>query len=286
MMSVGVIVNSKAKNADFLSLYLDAFSKHNINYVLYQIEPEHLDKTLHEAKEKHPILLVGGGDGTIRSAAQACVRSTTILGVLPLGTLNHFAQELNLPQSAEEIIRALKKNKTITIDVAEVNNAVFINNSSIGFYPYFAKRRDYYTKFYNKWLSYIPGFLDALSSHPTFYVHIKNETFTHRVKTSFLMISNNLYSYEFPLKFSREYFNKSLLGIYFFKHGTLRLMKLIHYFLKKRTSFEIKQTEKPIEIQMDGGEEINVSLDGEVIKMKSPLRYQSLSKALTVLTRE
>lgn len=285
MTNLGLVVNTKARNAEALSSYLEAFKAQGIEYTLYQVEPEDLDKYLQEAKEKHPILLVGGGDGTIRSAAQSCVHSKTILGVLPLGTLNHFSQELGLPKNPDELIQAIKQNTTKTIDVADVNGSVFVNNSSIGFYPHFAKKRDYYTKFYNKWLSYIPGFIQALGSHPSFDLTIKNEAFTHNLRTSFLMVSNNLYSYEFPMKFAREYFTKSLLGIYFFKHGKLRLAKLIRYFFKRRTSFEIKQALTPIEITMVNVEEINVSLDGEVVKLQNPLYYQSLPLALTVLVR-
>ena len=84
MIELGVVVNTRAKNAQTLSIYLDALTAHGLAYCLYKVDPKDLDKTLAEAKEKHPLLLVGGGDGTIRSAAQRCVHSKTILGVLPL----------------------------------------------------------------------------------------------------------------------------------------------------------------------------------------------------------
>ncbi len=283
MTKLGVVVNNKARNADALPPYLESFSAHGLEYTLYQAEPEHLEKRLQEAQEKHSILLVGGGDGTIRSAAQTCVHSKTVLGVLPLGTLNHFSQELGLPTTPDDLAQSILNMATKTIDVAEVNGAIFINNSSLGFYPHFAKKRDYYTKFYNKWLSYIPGFLQALRSHPTFDLSFKHEDVPYNLKTSFLMVSNNLYSYEFPLKFTRDDFNQSLLGLYFFKHGKLKITKLIRYFFKKRTSFEFKKTQTPIEITIAGIKDIKISVDGEVLNLQSPLRYQSLPLALTVL---
>src|SRR3982750_2563704 len=43
------------------------------------------------------LLVVGGGDGTISAAASALVGTATILGILPLGTLNHFARDLGIP---------------------------------------------------------------------------------------------------------------------------------------------------------------------------------------------
>ena len=49
------------------------------------------------AERGDPLLVVGGGDGTIGAAASALVGSTTMLGILPLGTLNHFARDLGLP---------------------------------------------------------------------------------------------------------------------------------------------------------------------------------------------
>lgn len=282
-MTIGIVVNKKARNAHMLTSYLDALAAHDIPYIVYEEEPEHLEQRLKEVKEQHELLLIGGGDGTVRSAAQHCLHSKTILGVLPLGTLNHFSQELALPATPDDLVQAIKGNSTTVIDVAEVNGIIFVNNSSIGFYPHFAKKRNYYTKFYNKWISYIPGFLQALRSHPTFNLTVKSEHRSYPISTSFLMISNNLYSYEFPLTFARVGFSQSQLGVYFFKHGKLKLSKLIRYFFKRKKSFEIKTLEVPIELHIEGINEVNVSLDGEVLSLKTPLCYRSLPRALTVL---
>lgn len=284
MTDLGIVVNNKARNAEALPAYLDAFEQHKIKYQLYQTEPDQLDEILKKATEVHSVLLVGGGDGTVRSATQHCLHSQTILGVLPLGTLNHFAQELALPATPEALIQAITKNKTTIIDVAQVNDSVFVNNSSIGFYPHFATKRNHYNKFYNKWLSYLPGLWDTLKSHPSFELSIKNAEFNISLRTSFLMISNNLYSYEFPLKFVRTDFNKSELGLYYFKHGTLRISKLIRYFFKRKTSFELKKTTFPLEITIKGIDKVKVSVDGEVLNLNTPLQYQIHSNSLSVLT--
>lgn len=284
MTNLGIVVNNKARNVQVLSTYLDVFSDHGLDYTLYNIDPVQLEEVIKKAQKNHPVLLVGGGDGTVRSAAQSCVRSTTVLGILPLGTLNHFARELSLPTTPEDLVQAILNNKTTVIDVAEVNGAVFVNNSSIGFYPHFAMKRNYYSKFYNKWLSYIPGFWRALQYHPSFNLTLKSDELNYLLKTSFLMVSNNLYTYEFPLKFAREHFDQSQLGLYFFKHGRLRVSKLIRYFFKQKTSFEIKTIGEPFEIAIEGINKIDVSLDGEVLSLNNPLKYQSIPRSLTLLT--
>ena len=53
------------------------------------------------------LLVVGGGDGTISAAASALVGTKTVLGILPLGTLNHFARDLGIPTDLEEAAKLI-----------------------------------------------------------------------------------------------------------------------------------------------------------------------------------
>ena len=57
------------------------------------------------------------------------------LGVLPLGTLNHFAKDLKIPLDLEGAARTIIANHAIQVDVGEVNGHIFLNNSSLGLYP-------------------------------------------------------------------------------------------------------------------------------------------------------
>ena len=82
-----------------------------------------------------PILVIGGGDGTIGSAASVVVGTHIVLGILPLGTLNHFAKDLNLPTDLDAALDLIAAAKMRTVDVGEVNGRVFLNNSSIGILP-------------------------------------------------------------------------------------------------------------------------------------------------------
>ena len=87
-------------------------------------------------------MIVGGGDGTISAAASALVGTETKLGILPLGTLNHFARDLEIPTDVDEAARLIAAGKDRRVDVAEMNEQIFINNSAIGLYPLMVRDRD------------------------------------------------------------------------------------------------------------------------------------------------
>lgn len=285
MSKIAIVINKKAKNAAAAKDYLDGFKDAHIPYKLYETAPENLASILKKCVTKYQIILVGGGDGTIRTAAQYCAQTSVILGVLPLGTLNHFSKELALPESIIDILDSIKHQHTLTIDVVEVNGTIFINNSSIGFYPKFANKRDLYSKKYNKWLSYIPGFIECFKKHKAFSVVIKSKKINYSLYTSFLMISNNLYTYEFPATIKRNSFQKSLLGLYYFKQGKIQLFKILKTLFTNNNNFEIHQSKFPIELHFDDRKEITISVDGDTLKIETPLVYKLLPKSLIILSK-
>lgn len=86
-------------------------------------------------------LVVGGGDGTLGSAASAVAGTDVVLGVLPLGTLNHFARDFGLSNDLGAAMDIIAAGHVEQIDVAEVNGRIFLNNSSIGIYPFLVAER-------------------------------------------------------------------------------------------------------------------------------------------------
>src|SRR5688500_16985766 len=110
----------------------EAFAKAGIEARIVTVAPGDMNHTLRELIATRPeIVIVGGGDGTIRSAAELIVGTDVRLGVLPLGTLNHFAKDLNLPTDWPDAISALANAREAEVDVGEVNGHVFLNNCSI-----------------------------------------------------------------------------------------------------------------------------------------------------------
>jgi diacylglycerol kinase family enzyme len=88
------------------------------------------------------VVVAGGGDGTISTVASVLAGTGTALGVLPLGTLNHFAKDLQIPLGIDAAIRTIVAGHTTDVDMAELNGRLFINNASIGLYPRMVWERD------------------------------------------------------------------------------------------------------------------------------------------------
>lgn len=83
------------------------------------------------------IVVAGGGDGTLSATASALAGTDVAFGILPVGTLNHFARDLGLPLDLEAAAKVVCSGRTVDVDIAEVNGKTFLNNSIIGLYPVF-----------------------------------------------------------------------------------------------------------------------------------------------------
>ena len=90
------------------------------------------------------------------------------LGVLPLGTLNHFARDVGMPAEPEAAAQVIASSAPRAVDVAEVNGHVYVNNSLLGAYPYMVadreRRRDQHGL--GKWTAMTLAFLRMLWRFP------------------------------------------------------------------------------------------------------------------------
>src|SRR5690242_13341436 len=88
-----------------------------------------------------PIVVAAGGDGTVNALASLLRGKPTALGILPLGTLNHFARDLGIPLELKDAAAVIAGGRTIDVDVGEVNGRTFVNNASLGLYPAIVQER-------------------------------------------------------------------------------------------------------------------------------------------------
>ena len=92
------------------------------------------------------LVVAGGGDGSMNAVASQIVGTGAAgnirFGVLPMGTLNHFAKDLGIPLDLDAAIGNLVTGVPVSVDVGEVNGRIFLNNSGLGLYPDIVRDRE------------------------------------------------------------------------------------------------------------------------------------------------
>jgi diacylglycerol kinase family enzyme len=89
--------------------------------------------TIRAQADRYDCVIVGGGDGTLNTAAPALLETGLPLGILPLGTGNDLARTLGIDPDPVAAAGLIVAGNTRTIDLGEVNGHPFFNVASIGF---------------------------------------------------------------------------------------------------------------------------------------------------------
>jgi diacylglycerol kinase (ATP) len=79
-----------------------------------------------------PLVIVGGGDGTLSAVVGSFIGSNSVLGVLPLGTGNQFARDLGIDADVESACRLITEGMQADVDVGIVNDRYFLNVATVG----------------------------------------------------------------------------------------------------------------------------------------------------------
>lgn len=232
-------------------------------------------------------IVVGGGDGTISTVAGVLAGSGAPLGILPLGTLNHFARDLGIPAGIEDAIDIITAGEVREVDVGELNGRVFINNSSIGIYPYLVLDRERRTtpQGLPKPLATVLSALRALRHFPVRRVVIRLEGRVEEHRSVSVFVGNNRYGLSGASLGRRERLDEGVLGVHVARQkGKLALLWLAARALaggldepRDLGSFEVTG----VEIASGKGK-VLVALDGEVDLLDAPLRYRIRPGALRV----
>lgn len=114
------------------------------------VEGDELRKALDGASDHALALGVAGGDGSINTAAQVAIDHEKPLAVFPSGTLNHLTGALGI-ECVDDSIQALKDGEAVGIDVATIDNHVFVNTASFGAYVELVDMRERLEKRIGKW---------------------------------------------------------------------------------------------------------------------------------------
>ncbi len=233
-------------------------------------------------------VVAGGGDGTIAAVAAALVDSDVALGVLPLGTLNHFAKDLGIPLDLEAAVHTLFTGSIARVDVGEVNDRTFLNNSSIGFYPQIVRERERLQRHgAAKWVAVARAAARIFLRSRSLSVALDGDQARQQVlDTPFVFVGNNQYTVSGLEIGTRATLDGGRLWICAAPHaGRFRLLGLAVRALLGREAGETDlvtfDTERTC-VRMRR-RHVHVATDGEVTLMQTPLSYRIRPGALRVV---
>ncbi len=233
------------------------------------------------------IIVATGGDGTISLVASHLAGTPKRLGVLPGGTLNHFAKDLNIPAELDEAARIVLAGHTIAVDMAEVNGRAFINNSSLGFYPAFVRFREAGQQAVgNKWLAAIPALFRAFGRHTSLNVDLTVDGQPIHRSTPVVFVGNNEYCVEGLDIGRRDSLGAGKLCVVIAKpEGRWHVFfTIIAALLRKVRQSDGVDILSARNVVVDcRRKNLPVAIDGEVVTLENPLRYTIRPKALNVI---
>jgi len=232
------------------------------------------------------ILVAGGGDGTVNAVAGAVVGRDVRFGVLPLGTLNHFAKDLGIPLDLTEAVGVVLDGRVQTVDLGEVNGRIFLNNSSLGVYPRIVEMRNRSGgRGLAKWAGALWATLAVLRRRPFLGVRIETPDQAVVRRTPFVFVGNNEYHMTGLRAASRESLTGGRLAVYVMNAGGRRGLLRLAWQVFWRGADRVAELdlllveEATVETRR---RTLQVALDGEVIALASPLRFRSLPAAIRV----
>jgi diacylglycerol kinase family enzyme len=226
---------------------------------------------------------VAGGDGTLRTAAETLVDSDVALLAVPAGTRNHFAKDFGI-SSLEDAGNAASAGNARPIDIGRVNDRFFLNNSSLGAYPRMVERREEHESRWPKGIANVIAAWQQLRFGRRLRVVIDGERFVAWL----VFVGNGRYGENLRDVTTREALDGNLLDVRIIHAdqplARLRLFASVLFGRLALTPVVTRRECRRVTIAVPRHSDVAVALDGEVVRLATPLDYESRSGALRVLT--
>jgi len=267
----------------------DLFARHGaqVRILLAQKGSEIPNLARRAMAEGSQPVVAAGGDGTVSTVAAALAGTETALGILPLGTLNHFAKDCKIPLELDAAIANLFTGGLARVDVGEVNGHIFVNNSSLGLYPAIVREREKRQRQgVTKWVAFTLALVSILWRYAPLHVWLGVDSLPESAPpTPFVFIGNNRYEIVGSRMGARSRLDGGKLWVCRVPHaGAVTLLRLAMKALLGRVPRGGFESYEGQECWVRAkARRLRVAADGEVISLETPLHYRSLPGALGVI---
>lgn len=287
--------SGSAGNAETLSEQVaEVFRAAGLEPRIDLCEPADLVARLREAGQRvasspGSMLVVGGGDGTIKTAAEIAFELAVPLGVLPMGTMNLLPKDLGMPLDVLEAARAIAAGVERRIDVAHVNGRAFLHSSAIGVVPLLGAQREEFRKG-RTWRQRGGALWRAVRiafTVPRVTLRIDRPgARPEHVRTFSIAVSNNLLSDKPGEAFRRLSLDGGRLAVYISRHrGRLGLLALLFTLGTGRWTLDREMESQQLSrLRITSfRRRLAVSNDGEIERLRTPLNYSLTRGGLRVV---
>ena len=237
-----------------------------------------------------------GGDGTLNTVAQSAHAVGCAMGVVPQGTFNYFARTHGIPTDPTDAVRLLLHSAPAPVQVAGINDRVFLVNASLGLYPDLLQDREAWKARFgrSRWVAFASACATLLRAQRRLRLHIEMGNRARDVQTLTLFVSNNrLQLREVGAEPEDTVIGTpgegSMAALMLRPIGTLAMIGLMLRGAMGRLGeaagvegFEFQHmVVRPTVVP--GRREVVVAFDGEVARMRAPLDFRVLDKPLYLL---
>ncbi len=250
---------------------------------------ENLD-CLHEVRSRlaqgKRLFVAAGGDGTVHHVVQGLINTEGVLAVIPVGTYNHFARDLEIPLAWDVALDVALNGDTRSVDTGRVNDRFFVNNLSLGLYPELVARREAHGRDYPRWKARIYAFYGTLRKYRHVTLALEADGRSELIRTHVFMVSNNSYDLgRFGIEAPRETLTGGALSVYWLPHTSrLRLTRYIARYLAGRVrtipGFRSFRTSR-LRVQTVRAH-LHLGVDGELFTLDAPLTVSIVPQSLSV----
>jgi diacylglycerol kinase family enzyme len=219
--------------------------------------------------------------------AGAAARHGATFGVIPLGTLNHFAKDAGIPLELDAAIGVLAAGRTTTFDAGEINGRIFVNNASAGIYARIVRERQIEQRQgHSKWTAFAIGLGRTWLGFRPITVRLTVDGEPRVVRTPFVFVGNGRYVEEGTGLGSRSSIETGLLSIYVAPEcGRAGMFVLLLRALAGRLTPDValeSLTAQDVAIE-PATAAVPIAIDGELITERAPVRCRMLPRALRTL---
>ncbi|HEX8152194.1 MAG TPA: diacylglycerol kinase family protein [Thermoanaerobaculia bacterium] len=230
--------------------------------------------------------VVGGGDGSIHHVAQTLVGTEGELGIVPIGTVNHLARDLQIPMDWRAALDVALTGEIKQIDTGRINNQFFLNSVMVGIYPTLTEYRERFRSTHNKWRAYARAIRLAIRSFPHVTLILELDGRVETLRTQLFVVSINSYDLTqsgiVSLKTSLDDGRLTIYSLSFMDRWQF-VRAAAKYFRGRVGEVPGFRSIRTQTLRVDFARtKLKVSVDGEVADLAPPLQIAAVPASLLV----